>query len=49
MEKELEKIRKEIEEFIVKYNVTLTVETDSYGRYGDGTMIHPTVTIQLRY
>lgn len=41
MEKEIEEIRTKIEQFMEKYNCSVTVETTSYGYTVDGKLAQP--------
>ena len=41
MEVEIEEIRKKLEEFMKKYNVTVEVQTVCEGRCWDGRIVNP--------
>ncbi len=45
MERDIEKIRVEIEQFMERYNCYVRVETTTYGRRADGTLIAPKAQI----
>lgn len=48
MEKDIERIKKEVEEFIEKYGYTIEVYTSAEGRYSDGKLIYPRVIITVK-
>ncbi len=47
MEKDIERIKEKLEEFMKEYNVTVEVETNYQGRSYDGTIIAPKARITI--
>ena len=47
MEKDIERIKEKLEEFMKEYNVTVEIETYCQGRSYDGTIIAPKARITI--
>lgn len=47
MEDDLNQLKKDLEEFCMKYNVTIRVETLCNGRLPSGKIIDPKVSIKM--
>ena len=47
MERDLNELKKDLEEFCKKYNVTIKVETYCEGRIQNGTIAYPKVSIRM--
>lgn len=47
MESDLENLKKDLEDFCKKYNVTIKVETYREGRLLDGSIVNPKVYVRI--
>ena len=47
MEKDIERIKEKLEEFMKEYNVTVNVETEYQGRNWEGKIIAPKARITI--